>query len=168
MDIPDTSRVRSGPIDARHQCEDPFWRVLRTTLAVQAGYYVVTGIWPLIGYRSFEMVLGPKTDDWLVRLVGLLVVAAGITILVGLRYERPQAETITLAWLFAASLAAIDVAYSAAGRISSIYLGDALLELFFTVVLSAAALRRLRCRPRRVAGGVGPRRLFDAPHPSGR
>jgi hypothetical protein len=36
---------------------------------------LVGGLWPLVHIRSFEMVLGPKTDRWLVKTVaGLLIV----------------------------------------------------------------------------------------------
>ena len=47
------------------------WRLL----AFQSGYYGVTGIWPILHLPSFEAITGPKIDDWLVHMVGLL--AAG-------------------------------------------------------------------------------------------
>jgi hypothetical protein len=53
------------------------WR--RRLIAFQAAYYLATGLWPLVHLPSFEAVTGPKTDDWLVHMVGLLagVIAAG-------------------------------------------------------------------------------------------
>lgn len=44
-------------------------------------YYVVTGLWPLIHLTSFEAVTGPKTDDWLVHMVGLLAASIGLALL---------------------------------------------------------------------------------------
>jgi hypothetical protein len=44
------------------------WR--RRILALQALYYLATGLWPLVHLPSFEAVTGPKTDDWLVHMVG--------------------------------------------------------------------------------------------------
>ncbi len=36
----------------------------------QGLYLLLTGMWPLVHYRSFEWVSGPKVDDWLVKCVG--------------------------------------------------------------------------------------------------
>lgn len=44
---------------------------------VQGAYYTVSGVWPLVSLRSFEAVLGPKTDRWLVQTV------AGLTTTIG-------------------------------------------------------------------------------------
>ena len=51
-------------------------------LTFQSAYYILTGLWPLVHFASFELVTGPKTDDWLVRMVGLLVVLIGVTLAV--------------------------------------------------------------------------------------
>mgnify|MGYP003293179536 CR=1 FL=1 len=49
----------------------------RATLLAQGGFYVLSGVWPLVSMRTFELVTGPKTDDWLVRMVGLLAAVIG-------------------------------------------------------------------------------------------
>jgi hypothetical protein len=99
----------------------------RRAARLQAGYYVLTGVWPLAHRRSFERVTGPKVDFWLVRTVGVLVSAIGAGLALGAR-RRVSAELEATAVLAAAGLAAIDVAEVARGRISPIYLADALLE----------------------------------------
>jgi len=43
----------------------------------QGSYYVLTGVWSLVHIRSFQAVTGPKTDLWLVKTVGVLVIAIG-------------------------------------------------------------------------------------------
>jgi hypothetical protein len=51
----------------------------RSVLRAQGGYYLVTGLWPLVHLASFEAITGPKVDDWLVRMVGLLAAVIGAT-----------------------------------------------------------------------------------------
>jgi len=58
----------------------------RTALAIQAGYYIVSGLFPLVSRRGFEILTGPKRDWWLVQMVALLAVSAGAAI--GGRRER--------------------------------------------------------------------------------
>jgi 4-amino-4-deoxy-L-arabinose transferase-like glycosyltransferase len=100
-------------------------------LFFQSIYYIVTGASPLISMRFFEWVTGPKVDDWLVRMVGLLAVSIGITLLVAVRAKEITRAILILAITSALSFAAIDIFYSLTGRISMIYLLDAPLEIFF-------------------------------------
>ncbi len=106
------------------------WLALPLWLRLQAVYYMLTGIWPLLHMASFEAVTGPKVDDWLVRMVGLLAGAIGLTLWRGARIPVPTAM-LQLSALTAGSFLAIDVFYALAGRISSIYLLDAAVELVF-------------------------------------
>jgi hypothetical protein len=39
---------------------------------LQGGYFLFTGIWPLVSRRTFEAVTGPKKDFWLAQTVGVL------------------------------------------------------------------------------------------------
>jgi hypothetical protein len=41
-------------------------------------FNVVAGVWPLVHVASFEAVLGPKVDRWLVRTVAGLLVVNGV------------------------------------------------------------------------------------------
>lgn len=109
----------------------------RRALQFQGSYYIASGAWPLASRRAFEAVTGPKTDWWLVQMVGLLAVSIGTTISIGAREERPSMAIRTLAVLSAASFAGIDIVHALRGRISKIYLADAAIEL----ALIAAILR---------------------------
>jgi hypothetical protein len=100
----------------------------RPVALVQSGYFLATGIWPLLHMRSFEWATGKKYDRWLVKTVGLLVAITGVSIAVASKRERISPETVTLAVGSAAALMAIDVVYTAKGRIRRIYLLDAVLE----------------------------------------
>src|SRR5688572_9006358 len=101
---------------------------LRTLAIGQGLYFAATGSWPPVHMRSFERVTGPKTDSWLVRTVGVLVTAIGGTLVSAAVRRTITAETAGLAVSSAAGLAAIDTIFSAKGRISPIYLADAVVE----------------------------------------
>jgi hypothetical protein len=95
----------------------------------QGALYLLTGVWPLLHIRSFEAITGPKVDRWLVKTVGVLVAVIGAVLLVSGARRRAPPETALLAAGSALGLAAIDVTYSTRGRISKVYLLDALLEV---------------------------------------
>lgn len=97
----------------------------RRLASIQGVYYLVTGLWPILSMRSFEWVTGRKTDRWLVRMVGLLAAAIGLTLLRA-RHE-PLDPVLPVA--SAAAFTAVDLVYVAKGTISPIYLGDAVVEL---------------------------------------
>jgi 4-amino-4-deoxy-L-arabinose transferase-like glycosyltransferase len=109
---------------------------MRAILVGQGVYYLLTGIWPLVSMRTFEMVTGPKTDDWLVQMVGLLAAAIGATLLVGNLGRRPSREVVVLSVLTALAFAAIDMVYSLNGTISRIYLVDAVIQGVILLVLA--------------------------------
>ena len=95
----------------------------------QGLYYLVTGIWPLVSLGTFQKVTGPKADDWLVKTAGVLITAIGLVLTrAGLR-ERVPDEVPLLAVSSAVGLTGIDVVYATRGRISPVYLLDALAEL---------------------------------------
>jgi hypothetical protein len=92
--------------------------------------YVITGVWPIISRRSFELVTGPKVDFWLVKTVGALItVIGGVLMLAGWRQRNShEPEVAALAIGSAASLAGADVIFVSQQRIRKIYLLDALVE----------------------------------------
>jgi len=94
----------------------------------QGGYFLFTGIWPLVSRRTFEAVTGPKKDFWLAQTVGLLVASVGSTLVLASKRGRVGQDARWLAASSAAGLAAIDILYAARGRISNVYLADAAVE----------------------------------------
>ena len=96
---------------------------------IQGVFYLATGIWPLLDIVSFQVVTGPKTDLWLVRTVGVLVTVIGAVLLLAGRRRQVTVEIVLLAMGSALGLAAIDVIYAVSGRISAIYLADAVVEV---------------------------------------
>ncbi|WP_199521030.1 hypothetical protein [Jiangella anatolica] len=94
----------------------------------QGAYNLVTGVWPLVSMRSFEAVLGPKRDRWLVRTVGGLLVVVGLTQLSTPRDDAALRQARRLGMGAAATFLAVDVVYVAAGRLRWTYLLDAAAE----------------------------------------
>jgi hypothetical protein len=104
-----------------------FW--LHWAALIQSAYYILTGLWALLHIPSFIWVTGPKYDVWLVKTVGVLVLVIGCTLLIARIRRRYPLETVVLAIGTALGLTLIDVYYVLDGRISAIYLLDAVAEL---------------------------------------
>lgn len=105
--------------------------------SVQAAYYVASGLWPLLSYRSFESVTGPKREEWLVKMIGLLTTLIG-----GVLATDPagrERQTRLLAIGAAAAFAVVDTWYAGVRRrIRPVYLLDAVAQ----AVIVAAWLTR--------------------------
>ncbi len=103
----------------------------RSVALAQASYYLLTGVWPLVSPRTFQLVTGPKSDFWLAQTAGALIAVIGGAVATAAGKER-LVDTATiriLAMGAALSLATVDITYVAQRRISSIYLADAAAEL---------------------------------------
>ncbi len=104
-------------------------------------FNVVTGVWPLVSMSTFERVTGPKIDGWLVRTVGGMLVSTGLAQLAagdspdGLRVARLLGQGT------AATLGVVDVVYASKGRISKVYLADAIAETAWVGLWSASPRR---------------------------
>jgi hypothetical protein len=105
-------------------------RVNRIGIA-QDVYYLMTALWPFFSLRTFIAVTGPKSDVWLVKTVGALLVVIGIALIVGSNSEEIKPNTICLGVFSALALALIDIYYALRKIISKIYLGEAVVELIF-------------------------------------
>ena len=84
---------------------------------------------------SFEAVTGPKVDDWLVKMVGLLVMVIGGTLYLAAQRRNHTPEILGLAIASALAFTSIDVWYAFTGRISPIYLADAVVEIGIVALL---------------------------------
>jgi hypothetical protein len=114
-------------------------RVGQSALAKTHGAFnVASGMWPLVSMRTFEQVTGPKVDDWLVRTVAGLLVSTGVAQLAagkspdGLRVARLLGQGT------AVSLGLVDLTYGSRGRISKLYLLDALVEAAWVALWAAS------------------------------
>jgi hypothetical protein len=110
----------------------------RRVAGAQAVYLVVSGVWPLLHRRSFERVTGRKEDFWLVRTVGGLAVASGLSLGLSALKGSPRSESAALALGTSLVFGVADV--HATRTQSRIYLGDLVIQLGF----AATWLRRWR------------------------
>ena len=127
-------------------------RLRRFTAYTQAAFYVSTGVWPLLNMRTFEKVTGPKTDDWLVKTVGVCVAVVGGVVGLAARRDRITPEIALLGAGTAAALTGIDLVYVAKGRISRIYLLDAVAETALIALWALAGTDDVETK-----GGAGKR-----------
>ncbi len=118
----------------------------RAVLTAQSAYFLVTAVWPLVHYRSFELVTGRKRDVWLVKTVGALLVPVAAAL--GLAAARPQPplEARVLAVGTAAALGSVEAVYALRGRIRWVYLVDAAVEALLVLVMLVATRRSHRRR----------------------
>jgi hypothetical protein len=119
----------------------------RSRLAAAQGLFnLVTGLWPLLHYRSFEAVTGPKADKWLVKCVGGLGAAAGYAQLRAGASDEGRAAARRIGTGTAATFAAVDLVYGGTGRISRVYLLDAAVELAWLAAWGAVSARFRRAQ----------------------
>jgi UDP-N-acetylmuramyl pentapeptide phosphotransferase/UDP-N-acetylglucosamine-1-phosphate transferase len=110
----------------------------RLVLLVQATFYIVTGLWSLASRSSFERVTGPKTDYWLVRMVGLLATVIGLALVTAVWQTAVENAVWVLAIGSAVAFGVIDVWYAIPRRISRIYLADAVFEFVLVIGLAVS------------------------------
>jgi len=124
-------------------------------LAVGQGiFYVASGLWPLCSLRSFEMVTGRKDEPWLVKTVGLMLVAVGGG-LIRSRKEKGMA-LVSLGRAPALALGGIDIWYAGVRRcISPVYLVDAAIQLGLAASWTVAARRSLQVPSQEAASPGG-------------
>jgi hypothetical protein len=115
--------------------------VLRRTATLQAAYFLVTGLLPIVSRPTFEKVTGAKTDYWLVRTVGALATVIGATLGLASYRNRVTRELAVLGIGSAIAFGVVDVFYVTTGRISRVYLVDAAVECL-TAGGWASALQR--------------------------
>lgn len=104
-------------------------------IRIQAGYYLASGLFPLVSMRTFERITGPKVDKWLVQMVGLLAAAIGLSLLVGARRKTIDESILTLSIASALAFGGIDVVHAVRRRISPSYLADAGVEAALVISL---------------------------------
>ncbi len=93
---------------------------------MQGGYYLVTGLWPLLHFPSFTAVVGPKPDRFQTQVAGALFAAIGLTLLAG----EPGSRTArVLSGATAVSAIGMTTAYRR--QLPDVFWGDAALEAVF-------------------------------------
>ena len=100
----------------------------RNLALLQGTFYFLTGIWPILHIDSFMAVTGPKYDIWLVKTVGMLIVAVSLALLTAGIKDQVNQSIIILAAGAALGFILIDVIYVSLDVIAPVYLLDAVAE----------------------------------------
>ena len=106
---------------------------LKYSAYAHAIYIFITAVWPLVHIESFVAITGPKTDIWLVKTVGSLLIPISLTMVIHLKTMGDTGPLIVLGGTTAIAFICIDVYYALNNTISDIYLADAVIELFFLI-----------------------------------
>ena len=108
-------------------------QIKHTIPLIQAIFYGFTGIWPLIHLDSFLAVTGPKTDIWLVKTVGILIVPYSLLCFYA-AFNSKRIPVIALANIICClGLAIVDIYYYFRSVIKWVYLVDSVIEIFFLI-----------------------------------
>jgi len=99
---------------------------------IQGFYFLITAVWPLIYLQSFIAVTGPKTDLWLVKTVGFLLLPYAVFCFWAALVQRPIPQVLSGSMmLLGVCLAGVEFYYYARGVISAVYEMDAVLQILF-------------------------------------
>lgn len=108
--------------------------MIRFIALSQGIYFFITGLWPILDINSFMVVTGPKTDIWLVKMVGALTVSISFLLLYAGISKRMTPESFILILTSFISYLFIDVIYTLNKTIGIIYLADAVIEAGFILL----------------------------------
>lgn len=98
---------------------------------IQATYFLITAIWPIVHIHSFMEVTGYKTDIWLVKTVGALLIPVSICLMIFLFISVDKRPALALGSLCCVAFISIDFYYALTDVISDIYLADGILQIVF-------------------------------------
>jgi hypothetical protein len=119
-------------------------KFIRTILFIQAIWYLITAIWPLVSIKSFMKITGPKTDIWLVKTVAVLVLAMAITFFSGLLLRANFGPVLVLAIAACVGFAVVEIYYSSQKIISVVYLADGCFEALLGCLYIAGIFLMIR------------------------
>ena len=108
-------------------------KVFRLILWTHASYILITAVWPLVDIGSFMKVTGYKTDIWLVKTVGALLIPIAACLYAHLFIRTNHITAVILGGLTAVAFISIDLYYALNDVISDIYLADGILEAVFLI-----------------------------------
>jgi hypothetical protein len=106
-------------------------KIFKYLTLIQATYFLVTAVWPIVHIQSFMEVTGYKTDIWLVKTVGALLIPISICLMMFLFISADKRPALALGSLCCVAFISIDFYYALTDVISDIYLADGVLQIIF-------------------------------------
>jgi hypothetical protein len=105
--------------------------LIKTLISIQAGYTLFTAIWPIVHIESFMEVTGYKTDIWLVKTVGALLIPVAACLLSYIVIKSDRRPGAILGTLTCIAFISVDFFYATADVISDVYLLDGAVHVIF-------------------------------------
>jgi hypothetical protein len=109
-------------------------KLFRIIIWVQGIYILVTATWPIVDIKSFMMVTGYKTDVWLVKTVGALLIPVAVCLMSFLFIPTDKRPAFILGSLTCIAFICIDFYYALTDVISNIYMADGFLQIGFLLI----------------------------------
>jgi hypothetical protein len=94
----------------------------------QGLYYLLIGLWPLVGIGSYQVATGQQGSPWMAQAIGVLLLIVGATLCLAAYRRQGSPEILVLAFGSALGLMAVDIHLVTRGY-SPLYLLDAALQL---------------------------------------
>jgi hypothetical protein len=118
-------------------------KLFRTLIIVQSAYIFLTAVWPILDIESFVAVTGDKTDIWLVKTVGALLIPVAACLSTYLFISSDIRPAFVLGIFTSISFIAIDFYYALNDVISDIYLIDGAVQFIFLVMWILVTAKRV-------------------------
>jgi hypothetical protein len=116
---------------------------LRTLILTQSIYIFITAVWPILHIESFMAVTGDKTDIWLVKTVGALLIPVATCLSMYLFIHSDIRPAFVLGTLTCISFITVDFYYALNDVISDVYLLDGVVQLLFLAAWIYFAVKRV-------------------------
>jgi hypothetical protein len=104
-------------------------------------------VWPIIDIESFMLVTGYKTDVWLVKTVGAILISISLCMATHLFIRTDHVPVVVLCIASSIAFISIDFYYTLNDTISDIYIADGALQIFFLIAwiyLVITVIRNIR------------------------
>jgi hypothetical protein len=121
-------------------------KTMRLLVWTQGIYTLATAIWPLLHIESFMQVTGHKTDIWLVKTVGALLIPVALCLMSSLIIRIDPRPILILGALTTISFICIDFYYSLTDVISNIYMADGLLQILLLITWIYVSIKEISWR----------------------
>jgi hypothetical protein len=117
-------------------------RIFRLIILLQGSYTFITAVWPLVHISSFLEVTGPKTDIWLVKTVGALLIPVSACLMI-FRFipTIDKKPALLLGSLCSIAFICIDFYYASTDVISDVYLIDGFIQIAFLLAWMYLSVR---------------------------